>query len=71
MEETASTNICSTFCDRMTNNFAQDPFFDKHQREKMCLGRCSPPKKNGRQNEESDSSSFAELGGLVRMNDEI
>jgi hypothetical protein len=34
MEETASTNIFSTFYHRMAYNFAQDPFFNKCQREK-------------------------------------
>jgi hypothetical protein len=39
----------------------------------MCPARCNHPKMKGRQNEKSDSSSFAELGpllgSLVRMND--
>jgi hypothetical protein len=34
MEKTASTNMFSTFCHRMTYNIAQDPFFKKNQREK-------------------------------------
>jgi hypothetical protein len=34
MEETASTNMFSTFCCRMAYNFAKDPFFNKCQREK-------------------------------------
>jgi hypothetical protein len=37
MKETASTNIYSTFCHRMTCNVAQDPFFGKHQRKKIVL----------------------------------
>jgi hypothetical protein len=43
----------------MTYDFAQDPFFNSLHRRK------------GRQNEKSESSSFAELGSLVRMNDLI
>jgi hypothetical protein len=57
MEETTSANMFATFCHRVAYNFAQDPFFNKCQREKC------------RQNEKSDSSSFAELGCLNRMND--
>jgi hypothetical protein len=37
MKETASTNIFSTFCHRLTYNFAQDPFFNKCHREKRVL----------------------------------
>jgi hypothetical protein len=34
----------------------------------MCPARCDPPsRKESRQNEESDCSSFAELGSLVKM----
>jgi hypothetical protein len=51
--------------------FAQDPFFDKCHREKMCPARCNLHRRKGRQDEKSDSSSFAELGSLVRRNDEI
>jgi hypothetical protein len=35
----------------------------------MCLARCNLHGKEGRKNGESDSTSFAELGSLVRMND--
>jgi hypothetical protein len=35
----------------------------------MCLAKCSHLRKEGRQNDKSDSSSFAELASLVRMND--
>jgi hypothetical protein len=34
MEETSSANIFSTFGHQMAYNFAQDPFFNKCQREK-------------------------------------
>jgi hypothetical protein len=34
---------------------------------KMCLARNNLHGKEGRQNEKSDSSSFAELVNLVRM----
>jgi hypothetical protein len=37
----------------------------------MCLARCNHHRKEGRQNEKSDSSIFAELVSLVRMNDLI
>jgi hypothetical protein len=37
MEMTTSTNIYSTCCHRMTYNFAQDPFFNKCQREKCVV----------------------------------
>jgi hypothetical protein len=57
MEETASTNILSTFCHMLTDNFAQDPFFNKCQRKKSVWKM----RKESRQNEKSDSSSFAEL----------
>jgi hypothetical protein len=35
MEKSASTNIFFTFCHRVIYNFAQDPFFNKCQREKL------------------------------------
>jgi hypothetical protein len=57
----------------MAYNFAQDPFFNKCQREK-CVWQGVTFKglwKEDRKNEKSDSSSFAELVGLVRMNDQI
>jgi hypothetical protein len=38
-------------------------------KEKNVLVRSKLHWKEGRHNEESDSSSFAELGSLVRMND--
>jgi hypothetical protein len=38
LEETVSTNIFFTFCLRMGYNFAQDPFFNKCQRDK-CVWR--------------------------------
>ena len=72
MEETASTTGltgASTFCQRMTHNLAQDSLFNKVCSRKMCLARCNLHRKGGRENEKSDSSSFAELGRLVRMND--
>ena len=69
MEETASTTGASTFCQRMTHNLAQDSLFNKVCMRKMCLARCNLHRKEGRENEKSDSSSFAELGHLVRMND--
>jgi hypothetical protein len=67
MEETAPTNIFSTFCHRLTYKFAQDPFFNKGQRAKCVL----QPAQNGRHTtiQQNDSSSFAELGSLVRMID--
>jgi hypothetical protein len=37
----------------------------------MCLASCNHFRKESRQNVKSDSSSFAELGSLVRMNDQI
>jgi hypothetical protein len=68
MEETASTNIYSTFCHRMTYNFAQDPFFFNKGKREKCFLQCDLPRKENRQNEKSDSFSFDELGSLVRMN---
>jgi hypothetical protein len=39
----------------------------------MCLetqvAKCQSHRKEGRQKEKIDSSNFAELGSLVRMND--
>jgi hypothetical protein len=37
MEETTSINILSTFCGRIKNNFEQNAFFGKCQREKCVL----------------------------------
>jgi hypothetical protein len=75
MKETAFTNISSTFCHRTPHNFAQDAFFNKHQpQEKMSypvVGNVCLHGRGGMQNEESDCSSFAELGSLVRMKDQI
>jgi hypothetical protein len=53
----------------LTYDFAQDLFFDKRQSEKCVLRGSNLNRKEGRQNEKSDSSNFAELGSLVRMND--
>jgi hypothetical protein len=36
MEETAFTNISSTFCHRKTNNFAQNTFLNKRHKRKIC-----------------------------------
>ena len=73
MKKTSSTNISSTFCHRMAYNFAQDPFFNKCQGEKCVLLGISNGVTfmgmEGRQNEKSDISSFAELSCLIRMND--
>ncbi len=35
----------------------------------MCLVQYNLPRKESRQNEKIDNSSFAELGSLARMND--
>jgi hypothetical protein len=35
----------------------------------MFLARCNLHRRKGMQNEKSDSSSFAKVGSLVRMND--
>ena len=56
-----------TFCDRMTNNFAQDAFFNERHRRKKGVSQSLVHGKGGRQNEQSGSSSFAELVHLVRM----
>jgi hypothetical protein len=40
-------------------------------KRKMCLARCNLQEKEDRKNEKSGSLSFAELVGLVRMNDRI
>ncbi len=52
----------------MPYDFAQDPLFNKCQREK-CVWQGVTFMEERRQNEKRDSSSFAELGSLVRMND--
>jgi hypothetical protein len=43
MEATAPTNNFSTFSHRMAYNFAQDPFFNKCQREKCDLLSVTMP----------------------------
>ena len=57
-----------TFCDRMTHNFAQDAFFNKHHRRKMYLTRRLLRMKKQNQNKQRDYLRFLELDRLVRMN---
>jgi hypothetical protein len=48
-------------------------FFEKSHRIKISRPAVASrkPRKGGRQNEQSDLSSFAEFGPLVRMNNAI
>ena len=68
MEETASTTGASTFCQRMTHNFAQDSVFNKVCIEKMGLARRLLHSKEQRWNELRDRFSFPELDRLVVTN---
>jgi hypothetical protein len=53
----------------MAYNFAQDPSFKKCQGEKCVLLGVTFMGRRARKMRKSDSSGFAELGSLVRMND--
>ena len=71
MEETASTPGASTFCQRMTHNFAQDSVFNKVCIEKMglaALARRRLHSKEQRWNELRDHFTFPELDRLAVTN---
>ena len=71
MDETASTNLSTSFCNRMTHYFSQDTFINKRERRKMCLARCRLHRKEGWQKDKWDHSSFPELEMLAMMNNQI
>ena len=68
MDETAATSGASTFCQRMTHNFAQDSLFNKVCIRKMGLHKRQLHRKEQKWNELRDHFSFPELDRLVVMN---